>query len=158
MVQSRRPRPTATSWWKKAPSPNFRSWDWKPGPDLTIARYEVYTEGVDQPLATGHTARRGQGAPVLLDWENRTSELLISLDSKLSELAALSAAIDKHAPKDAADPGLVGHLAPDQPPERARHPVQHRISAEPLIVPVVWRDRMQAIAQIRRPILGRPGR
>ena len=36
-----------------------------------------------------------------LDWENRTSELLLTPDLKLNELATLAAAIDKYAGKDA---------------------------------------------------------
>ena len=126
-------------------------------PDLTLARFEVHTEGVDQPLATGHTAKRGQGAPVLLDWENRTSELLVSMDSKLAELAALSAAIVKHAPKDALilawwDTSRQVNLL-----SWARHPVQ-----------IAYRrtsDRAGGMArphgghrQIRKRILGRPAR
>ena len=115
-------------------------------PDLTLARFEVYTEGVDQPLATGHTAKRGQGAPVLLDWENRTSELLVSMDSKLAELAALSAAIVKHAPKDALilawwDTSREVNLLSGRDTLFKSH------IAEPMIVPVVWRDRMEAIGK-----------
>jgi hydroxylamine oxidation protein HaoB len=115
-------------------------------PDLTIARYEVYAEGVDQPLAEGHTARRGSGAPVLLDWENRSSELLASLDSKLNELAALSAAIAKHAPKDALvlawwDTSRQINLLSGRDTLFKSH------IAEPLIVPAVWRERKEAIGK-----------
>jgi hydroxylamine oxidation protein HaoB len=122
-------------------------------PDLTLARYEVYTEGVDQPLATGHTAKRGQGAPVLLDWENRTSELLVSMDSKLPELAALSAAIVKHAPKDALilawwDTSRQVNLLSGRDTLFKSH------IAEPMIVPVVWRDRMEAIGKYENEFWG----
>jgi hydroxylamine oxidation protein HaoB len=72
-----------------------------PWPDLTIAQYEVHAEGVNDPIALAATARRGAAPPILISWENRSSELLISLDSKLNELTALAAAIDKHAAKDA---------------------------------------------------------
>ena len=122
-------------------------------PDLTIASYEVHAEGIDQPLATGHTAKRGQGAPVLLDWENRTSELLVSLDSKLSELAALSAAINKHAPKDALilawwDTSRSLNLLSGRDTLFKSH------IAEPLIVPVVWRDRTEAIGKYENEFWG----
>ena len=122
-------------------------------PDLTLARFEVYTEGVDQPLATGHTAKRGQGAPVLLDWENRTSELLVSMDSKLAELAALSAAIVKHAPKDALilawwDTSRQVNLLSGRDTLFKSH------IAEPMIVPVVWRDRMEAIGKYENEFWG----
>ena len=122
-------------------------------PDLTIASYEVHTEGVDQPLATGHIARRGQGAPILLDWENRTSELLVSMDSKLPELAALSAAINKHAPKDALilawwDTSRQINLMSGRDTLFKSH------LAEPPIVPVVWRDRMEAIGKYENEFWG----
>jgi hydroxylamine oxidation protein HaoB len=78
-------------------------------PDLTIAQYDVHAEQIDKPLASGHTARRGQTPPVLIAWENHTSELIASVDGKLSE--------------GCTDPRLVGHLAPDQTPGRARHPL-----------------------------------
>jgi hydroxylamine oxidation protein HaoB len=131
---------------EEGPAAKFPQLGLEAWPGLTIARYEVHTEGVEQPLATGHTARRGQGAPILLDWENRTSELLISLDSKLSELAALSAAIAKHAPKDAVilawwDTSRQINLMSGRDTLFTSH------IAEPLIVPVVWRDRMQAIGK-----------
>ena len=124
-------------------------------PDLTIARYEVYAEGVDQPLAEGHTARRGQGAPVLLDWENRSSELLASLDSKLNEMAALSAAIAKHAPQDALilawwDTSRQINLLSGRDTLFKSH------IAEPLIVPAVWRDRKEAIGKYEDQFWGAP--
>ncbi|MEP6890956.1 MAG: hydroxylamine oxidation protein HaoB, partial [Nitrospirota bacterium] len=40
-------------------------------PDLSISKHEVIVEGVNQPLAVGHLARRGNTKPVMLDWENR---------------------------------------------------------------------------------------
>lgn len=70
-------------------------------PELSIARYEVFAEDIPQPLAVLHAARQGNDALVRLDWENRTSELLLTTDLKLNELATLAAAIDKYAGKDA---------------------------------------------------------
>jgi hydroxylamine oxidation protein HaoB len=72
-----------------------------PWPDLTVAQYEVRVEGVNDPIALATTARRGAAPPILLSWENRSSELIISVDNKLSELTALAVAINKHAGKDA---------------------------------------------------------
>jgi len=122
-------------------------------PDLSIARYEIYTEGVDQPLAAGHTARRGSGAPVLLDWENRTSELIVSVDRKLSELTALAGAIAKHAPKDALvlawwDTSRQINLMSGRDTLFTSH------VGEPLIVPVMWRDRREAIRKYENEFWG----
>ena len=40
-------------------------------PDLTIAKYDVFAEEIEKPLASGHTARRGQTPPVLISWDAR---------------------------------------------------------------------------------------
>jgi hydroxylamine oxidation protein HaoB len=113
-------------------------------PDLTIAKYEIRTEGVDQPLAFLHTARRGQTPPVMLDWENRTSELLLSTDSKLSELTTLASAIDKHAPRDALilawwDTARQIRLL------AGRDTLFASRLGEPLIVPAHWQNRSDSI-------------
>lgn len=116
----------------------------EPWPDLAIAKYEIRTEGVDQPLAIVHTASRGQQPPVMLDWENRTSELLLSVDSKLPELAALSAAINKHAPRDALilawwdTSRQISLLA-------GRDTLFTSRLGEPLIIPAHWQSRSDSI-------------
>ncbi len=115
-------------------------------PDLTIARYELYAEDLDQPLAVTHTARRGQTPPVMLDWENRTSELIGSTDSRLSELTALAAAIDKHAPKDAIilawwDTSRQVRLL------TGRDTLFTSRVGEPLVVPTPWHNRADAIGK-----------
>ncbi len=113
-------------------------------PDLTIAQYEVYAEEVDQPLAVTHIARQGNSAPVRLDWENRTSELLLTTDSKLSELTALAGAINKYAAKDALilawwdTSRQINLLA-------GRDTLFTQRVGEPLIVPAHWRNRIDAI-------------
>ena len=113
-------------------------------PDLELAKYEVYAEGVDQPLAVTHAARQGTGAPVLLDWENRTSELLLTTDSKISELTALATAINKYAAKDALvlawwdTSRQIKLLA-------GRDTLFTQRVGEPLIVPAHWQDQMDAI-------------
>jgi hydroxylamine oxidation protein HaoB len=118
-------------------------------PDLTIAEYEVYAEGVDQPLAVTHAARRGDSPPVRLDWENRTSELLVSVDSKLSELTALAAAIDKHAPRDALI--LAWWDTSRQLQLLSTHDTLFSTHLnEPLIVPTPWRERADAIQKYEK--------
>lgn len=70
-------------------------------PDLTIDQYEVHVPEIDQVVAHAYFGRRAQHSPVLLDWENLTSEPLLILDRKPAELSTLAAAIDKHAAADA---------------------------------------------------------
>jgi hydroxylamine oxidation protein HaoB len=113
-------------------------------PDLTIAQYEIRAEGIDRPLAIVHTARQGAAPPVMLDWENRTSELLLSTDSKLSELTALASAINKHAPRDALilawwDTSRQIRLL------AGRDTLFASRLGEPLIVPAHWQGRSDSI-------------
>ena len=122
-------------------------------PDLTVAKYEVYAEEVEQPLAVAHTARRGQGPAVMLDWENNTSELLGSTDSKIAELAALAAAFEKHASKDALilawwDTSRQIALLTERDTLFTSH------VGEPLIVPTPWRDRAEAIRKYEEQFWG----
>ena len=113
-------------------------------PDLIIAKYDVLAEDIDKPLASGHTARRGQTPPVLIGWENHTSELIASVDSKLSELTTLATAINKYAAKDALILGWwdtsrqVNLLA-------GRDTLFNSHLGQPLIVPTPWRSREEAI-------------
>ena len=113
-------------------------------PDLTISQYEVYTEGVDKPLATTHTARRGQSAPVRLDWENHTSELLLTTDLKLSELTKLAAAINKYTSKDAL---ILGWWDTSRQLKllSGRDTLFDGQFSEHLIVPAPWQERADAL-------------
>ncbi len=70
-------------------------------PDLNISKYEVRVEEIDKPLGQAYTAQQGDSAPVLINWENNTSELLFAIDQKPSELAGIARAIKDHASEDA---------------------------------------------------------
>jgi hydroxylamine oxidation protein HaoB len=113
-------------------------------PDLTIAQYDVHAEQIDKPLASGHTARRGQTPPVLIAWENHTSELIASVDGKLSELTALATAINKYAAKDAL---ILGWWDTSRQIKllAARDTLFTSHVGQPLIVPTPWRTREEAI-------------
>ena len=124
-------------------------------PDLSISKHEVIVEGVAQPLAIGHLARRGNTKPVMLDWENRSSEPVAFVDGKLSEVTALASAIANHVPKDALilawwdtsrqiqlltvfQTMFVSHLG------------------EPHIAPSLWRSKRGAIEKYEREFWGAP--
>jgi len=113
-------------------------------PDLVIAQYDVYAEGIDKPLATTHVAREGQGAPVRLDWENHTSELLLTTDLKLSELTTLAAAIDKYTPRDAL---ILGWWDTSRQLKllSGRDTLFDGQFSEHLIVPTPWQERADAL-------------
>ena len=70
-------------------------------PDLNISKYEVRVEEINKPLGQAYTAQQGNSAPVLINWENNTSELLFAIDQKPSELAGIAKAIKDHASEGA---------------------------------------------------------
>nr|WP_090373145.1 hydroxylamine oxidation protein HaoB [Nitrosospira sp. Nl5] len=145
-------------WFNPAPAPyrytlaaegdtaQFSQLGLDPWPDLTIAQYQVHTDGVNEPIALATTARRGDTPPVLISWENRSNELLISMDSKLSELTALASAINKHAAKDARilawwDTSRQIRLL------AGRDTLFNAHLGEPLIIPAPWQPRSDSIRQ-----------
>lgn len=126
--------------------------DW---PDLTLRKYEVRVAEVDTPIAVAYLASRGNAAPVLLSWESRTSEPVVALDSKLSELTALAGAIARYAPKDALilswwDTSRQIRLL------AARDTLFNAHLGEPLIVPPQWRERSDVIRQYEDKFWGAP--
>ena len=154
-------------WFNPAPAPyrytlvkegaaaQFSQLGLDPWPDLTIAQYEVHAEGVNDPIALATTARRGASPPILISWENRSSELLISLDSKLSELTALATAINKHAGQDARilawwdTSRQIKLLA-------ARDTLFSAHLGEPLILPAPWQTYSDSIRQHEDQFWGAP--
>lgn len=155
-------------WFNPAPAPyrytqiaqgeaaQFSQLGLDPWPDLTIAQYEVHTDGVNEPIALATTARRGDAPPVLISWENRSSELLISMDSKLSELTALAGAINKYAAKDARilawwDTSRQLRLL------AARDTLFNAHLGEPLIIPAPWQPRSDSIRQHEAQFWGAQG-
>ncbi len=122
-------------------------------PDLKVGRYELRVEGVDKPVAVAHVARRGDAAPVMLGWENRSDEPAIFLDSQPAELAALATAISKHAPKDAVvlawwDTSRQLRLLSDSKTVFASH------HAEPFIAPSAWGAHSGPIGKYERAFWG----
>jgi hydroxylamine oxidation protein HaoB len=65
---------------------------------LALKKYEIRTESVDKPVAVAHVGTRGDGAPVLLSWQNSTAEPVLRLGPAAGELTALAAAVARHAP------------------------------------------------------------
>ena len=124
-------------------------------PDLTISKHEVRVQEVDKPIAVAHLATRGGAPPVLLNWESRTSEPVISTDSKLSELTALATAITKYVPKDAVvlawwDISRQVRLLADRDTLFTSH------LGEPIIAPSHWRGRGDAIKKYEQEFWGAP--
>ncbi|MBI3154742.1 MAG: hydroxylamine oxidation protein HaoB [Burkholderiales bacterium] len=68
---------------------------------LQLQRVELHADGIDQPLAVGHIARRAGGAPVMVDWDNASGEPLAHVDTRAAELAGLADAVREHVPEGA---------------------------------------------------------
>ncbi len=117
--------------------------------DLAVRKFEVRIDGVDEPLAELHVAEDEPGRPVLLQWNNRLNEPVITLTSPMAETVALTEAIKKHAPKDATI------LAWWDLSLRLKLLTGGRMFftdnlAKPLLVPSIWAGRELAIADLER--------
>ena len=124
-------------------------------PGLTIGKYEVRVDSVDKPIAVAYRATRGDAPPVLLNWENRISEPVGSVDSSLSELTTLATAIAKHVPKEAVvlawwDISRQVRLLADRDTLFTSH------LGLPIIAPSYWRGRIGAIAKYEREFWSAP--
>ena len=63
--------PTTTSMVEEGGIDKFSKLGLDAWPDLGISKQEIRVEGVDQPLAVGYLARRGNSKSVMLAWENQ---------------------------------------------------------------------------------------
>ncbi|MBE7423596.1 MAG: hydroxylamine oxidation protein HaoB [Zoogloeaceae bacterium] len=122
-------------------------------PDLKIGRYEIRVEGIDQPVAVGHVARRAAAAPVMLDWDNRSGEPLVFADTRLAEVKVLAQAIAKHTPKDAL---VLGWWDTSRQLRllAGRETAFDTHLGEPLIAPAPWQGRNRPIAKYERAFWG----
>jgi hydroxylamine oxidation protein HaoB len=124
-------------------------------PDLSVSKQEIHVEGMEESIAAAHIARRENTKPVMIGWENHVDEPMLFLDSKLSELSILAPAISKHMPKDAAilawwDTSRQIQLLTGLEPVFTSH------HSEPLIMPMVWKPRTEAITKYERDFWGAP--
>ncbi|HKQ34463.1 MAG TPA: hydroxylamine oxidation protein HaoB [Nitrospiraceae bacterium] len=124
-------------------------------PDLKLTKQEIHVEGMEEAIAAAYIARRGNSKPVMIGWENHVGEPMIFLDSKLSELSILAPAISKHMPKDAAilawwDTSRQIQLL------TGLDPVFTTQLNEPLIMPMVWKPRMESILKYERDFWAAP--
>jgi hydroxylamine oxidation protein HaoB len=134
----------------KFPKLGLNAW-----PDLKISKQEMQVEGMEQPIAAAYIASRDNAKPVMIGWENHVGEPMLFLDTKLSEVSILAPAISKHMPKDAAvlawwDTSRQIQLLSGVEPIFTSH------LSEPLISPVVWKPRTEAIAKYERDFWGAP--
>ncbi|GAB4177545.1 MAG: hypothetical protein Fur0039_20990 [Rhodocyclaceae bacterium] len=124
-------------------------------PDLKIGKYELRVEGTDRPVAVAHVARRGEGAPVMLDWDNRSGEPLVFVDTRLAELKTLAQAIDKYASKDALVLGW-WDTARQLRLLAGRETAFDAHLGEPFIAPSPWQARSRTIEKYEREFWGAP--
>lgn len=65
---------------------------------LAVKKYEIRAAAVAKPVAVVHVGTRGDGAPVLLSWQNSTPEPVLRLGPEAGELRTLAVAVARHAP------------------------------------------------------------
>ena len=123
----------------KFPELELEAW-----PTLKISKYEIRVAEKDQPIALAYFGQREKAAPVLLNWENRTGEPLITLERKPSELSALASAIGKYASQDALilawwDTSRQIHLLSE------RNTLFNAHLTEPFIIPAHWQEQSDPI-------------
>ena len=152
-------------WLKPAPAPynyqlvdegsiaKFEKLGLQAWPDLTIKKYELRVPSVEKPIAIAYQARKGNGKPVLLNWENLVSEPIGSIGADLPELATIATDITKHVPKEAVilawwdTSRQLGLLS-----ERDTLFTSHL--RKPLIAPSYWKDRTDVIDEYERQFWG----
>ncbi|MBS0556169.1 MAG: hydroxylamine oxidation protein HaoB [Proteobacteria bacterium] len=122
-------------------------------PNLAIGKYEMRVDGIDKPVAVMHVARRGDAAPVMIDWDNRSEEPLASLDVSFPDLADVAQAIDKYTPKDALvlawwDTSRQIQLLCGRKAEFDAY------LGQPVILPAFWRAQTAAIEKYEREFWG----
>jgi hydroxylamine oxidation protein HaoB len=122
-------------------------------PDLGISKQEILVDGVDEPVAVGYLARRGNSKPVMLAWDNQAGEPVVFVNNKLSELTLLMPTIAKHVPKDAAllawwDTSRQIQLLTGLETVFTSH------LSGPLITPSLWQKRIEAIEKYEREFWG----
>ena len=124
-------------------------------PGLKIGKYEVRVESVDKPIAVVYRATRDDAPPVLLEWENRISEPVGTVDRGLSGITTVATEIARHVPKGAIvlawwDTSRQVRLLADRDTLFTSH------HGQPIIVPSYWRGRVEAIEKYEREFWGAP--
>lgn len=117
--------------------------------ELSVRKYEVHAEEVEDPIAVLHVGSKQNGAPVLLDWQNRTAEPVITLTAQMSELAALVQALSKHAA-----PGSLVLAWWDTSRQlkllAGANVLFDENLGQPLLIPTPWRGDRDAIEALER--------
>ncbi|MCC7325383.1 MAG: hydroxylamine oxidation protein HaoB [Burkholderiales bacterium] len=124
-------------------------------PNLKIEKYEMRVDGIDQPVAIAHLARRADAAPVMIDWENRSEEPVASLDVRFAELAVVAKAIEKYTAKDAL---VLGWWDTSRQIRllTGRETAFDAHLGEPFVSPLPWRARNGSIDRYEREFWGAP--
>ena len=124
-------------------------------PGLKIGKYEVRVKSVDKPIAVVYRATRDDAPPVMLEWENRLSEPVGSVDKDLSGMTTVATEIATHVPKGAIvlawwDTSRQVRLLSDRDTLFTSH------HGQPMIVPSYWRGRVEAIEKYEHEFWGAP--
>jgi hydroxylamine oxidation protein HaoB len=121
--------------------PELALQDW---PELTLSQHQIQVTGIDKPVAQATLARRDNSPPVLIDWQSHTSELLLAIDRKPTELPQLAKIISQHASTDALILGWWDTSRQINLLTGIDTLFTDRLN-QPLIIPGQWQHQSQAI-------------
>ena len=155
-------------WFKPAPVPysyqlvdeggisKFEKLPLQAWPDLKVSKYELRIPSVEKPIAIAYRAAKGNGQPILLNWENLVSEPVGFMGGDLSELTTVATDITKHVPKDALvlawwDTSRQLALLSERETLFTSH------IGEPHIAPSYWKDRAAIITEYEHQFWGAAG-
>jgi hydroxylamine oxidation protein HaoB len=117
--------------------------------DLAIRKYEIRAEGVKEPVAVLHLGQRPSGEPVLLEWQNNTTEPILTLGPSLAETKTLTDKMSQHVPAGS----LV--LAWWDTSRRLQFLAGTEVLfdenlARPILIPSAWQGKGDAVEAIER--------
>lgn len=143
------PAPYSYQLVEKGPAGDFPDLGLTDWPEMPLRTYELRGPEADRPYAVLHTSVDNDGERVLLDWQSRVAEPVVTQTAPLDDLVTLARAIEEHTPPDAL---LLSWW--DTSRQLAlltgRETLFNEHLAEPLLLPSVWKPRREAIASLER--------
>ncbi len=125
----------------------------KQQPDISIRKYELRQAENGKPLAILHVGESNNNGAVLLDWQNKIGESLITTAPPISDLPKLTAAIAKHVPAEAV---VFGWWDTSRRLDLLTEvsTAFNKNLAQPLFIPEAWSGRRESIKKIESDFWG----
>jgi len=123
--------------------------------DLIIRKYEIHSDGIDEPVAVLHLANPSAADPVLLEWHNNTVEPVLRLLPDFAETRRLADGIARHVPAEAQ---ILGWWDTSQQIDflSDTEVLLGENLMRPLLIPAAWQDRNDTIEALEREFWSAP--